>query len=113
MNDYFSRFEESMGDALQSGANVPWYSRRLTRIRHGRTVALLFGALVIGTPAGAVSNCFGACAPTRLTPPAVSAAQGPSSRPRTELAVLADVVGRRRKRPESRAIPAVRDWGER
>jgi hypothetical protein len=62
MNDYFDQFEQSVGRALEHGAHLPWYSRGW-RIRHGRVFAAVFGALVIGTPAGAVTNCFGACTP--------------------------------------------------
>lgn len=64
MNDYFEQFERSVGSALEHGAHLPWYARG-RRIRHGRMFAAVFGAVVIGTPAGAVTNCFGACTPAR------------------------------------------------
>ena len=77
MNDYFDQFERSMGTALAQGAHDRWYAR-LTRLRHGRTLAVVFGALVIGTPAGPVSSCFGACVPAHHVQPSASVADGTS-----------------------------------
>ncbi len=62
MNNYFDQFEQSVGSAVEHGAHLPWYSRGW-RIRHPRVFVAVFAALSIGTPAGAVSNCFGACTP--------------------------------------------------
>jgi hypothetical protein len=77
MNDYFDDFERAMGAAVERGAHMPWYSRAW-RVRHGRVFAAVFGALVIGAPAGAVSNCFGACASPH--PAQVTVAADPAHR---------------------------------
>jgi hypothetical protein len=75
MSSYFDRVEQAMGDAVERRAHRPWYIRVLA-LRSGRTLAVVFAALVVATPAvGAATNWFGLGAPDRF--PAQPGTLGP------------------------------------
>ena len=66
MNSYFDQFKRQGGDLVRLHRHDPWY-RRVRHLRHSRSLAVVFAALVLATPAvGAVSNWFGLGAPDRL-----------------------------------------------
>jgi len=66
MSSYFDRVEQGMSEAVERRMHRPRYLRILG-VARGRTLTVLFAALVVATPAvGAVTNWFGIGAPDRF-----------------------------------------------
>jgi hypothetical protein len=57
MSDYFSTVRSELAAAVEQRAHLPWWRR--VRLAHGRTLAVVFAALVIASPGvAAVSGLF-------------------------------------------------------